>query len=104
MNVGLARKLLSREVAAGILYYIEKQILPEEARTTAIFIALFADWFKIISNRSVAHALHYSNTIANEESIFRVMLFANLFSQCEILDRKRFNCWTAVQRGVLVKS
>ena len=104
MNVGIARRVLSREVAAGIIDLIDKNLLPESARTTAIFIGLFADWFKIISNRSVKNAVHLNHVDENKASLDRVMLFANFFSQCNVLDPKRHNCWTQVQRGILVTS
>ena len=104
MNVGIARRVLSREVAAGILHYINIGFLPDAARTTAIFIALFADWFKILSIRNPAHALYENNINANKETMSRVLLFANVFSQCVVMDPKRNNCWTPVQRGVLSTS
>lgn len=104
MNVGIARRVLSREVAAGILYYIKVGKLPDAAKITAIFIGLFVDWYRILSVRSVAHSLFQSNLKATEETISRVLLFANLFSQCIVLDPKRNNCWTPVQKGILTTS
>ena len=57
MNVSLARRIFSQNVAAVIIRLIELHMLPAEARLTAYYISLADNWFKIITNRQRAHAL-----------------------------------------------
>lgn len=96
MKVTYARRVFSREVAAGMLSLIERNILPEQARLTAIFIAFVDSWFHIISNRSVAHAFHRNNLEQNIKSFQILLKFADFFAQCIFLDPKRGNIWLPV--------
>ena len=104
MNVSFARRIFSRNVGAGIIRCIELNMLPEEARLTAHFILLADSWFKIISNRQRAHALCKNHSEANEDSFNKLLLFANFFAQCMVLNPKRHNCWAPVQKGILLST
>ena len=104
MNVSFARRIFSRNVGAGIIRCIELNMLPEEARLTAHFILLADSWFKIISNRQRAHALCKNHSEANEDSFNKLLLFANFFAQCIVLNPKRHNCWAPVQKGILLST
>lgn len=104
MNVSIARRAISREVSAGIIRMIELKYLSEEARTTALFISLADTWFHIINNRKRAHALCNNHPETNENSYNQLLLFANFFAQCIVLDPKRHNCWTPVQKGILLST
>ena len=93
--------VLSREVSAGILHYINNIFVPDAVPTIAIFKMLFADWFKILSNCYPAQALYENNINANKDNMFRILLFANVFLKSVVMSSNRNNCWTQVQIGVL---
>ena len=76
MNVPLAKRLLSREVAAGLTALVENFNYPQEYLTTAFFCDYLGKWYNLITSRSstFAFSLHNFRQYENEMEFLDEMI------------------------------
>lgn len=69
MNVALSVGLLNNNVAAAILYHIDKKNIDPVHKTTAWFLSTIHKWFKLMTSRYEKLVLSHFNENTYTESI-----------------------------------
>lgn len=106
MRVNLARDVLSSEVSAGMISMIEEGLLPADALTTAHFIGLIDEWYRITNNRSSSQAFYGDNTHSSitEKSLEKINNFIRIISSSLFVNGKIQKKWFPVQSGIVLSS
>ncbi|VEN51003.1 unnamed protein product, partial [Callosobruchus maculatus] len=85
MKVKLACQVLSHSVAAGMQTYIEKNVLPVEASTTAAFIQKMDDLFNLLNPSNFENCQAFMGT---EKQLQLIEESYNMFENMEVLNHE----------------